>query len=154
MPRIRPLLLAAASPAAPFTAQGQQQYELGGEAEIYNLVGSVRIEAGSGSAVQVEVTTGGADANKLKIEVDGAVLRVIYPGDRIRYARMEHAGSTTLHVNEDGMFDGRQWRRGRRVRIARDDGDLEAWADLRISPSRWVARSTSTWPWGGLPPRT
>ncbi len=44
---------------------------------------------------------------------------------------MEH-GSTTLHVDEDGTFDGYH-HGGRRVRVSRDEGDLEAWADLRIA---------------------
>ena len=49
MRRIRPLLLALAIPAAPLAAQSPQQYELQGTAiEVYNLVGSALIEAGSG----------------------------------------------------------------------------------------------------------
>ncbi len=135
MRRIRPLLLAALLPAAaaPLAAQSPQRYDLGGaEVEIYNLVGSARLEAGSGNTVQVEVTTGGADAGKLKVETEGGTLRVRFPGDRIRYSRMEHGGSTTIRVDEDGTFDG-QHHGGRRVRISRDEGDLEAWADLRIT---------------------
>jgi lia operon protein LiaG len=129
----RILLLAGVLPAAPLGAQSPQRYELQGSAvEIYNLVGSALIEAGTGSGVQVEVTRGGADAGRLKVDTDGGTLRVIFPGDRIRYSRMEHGGSTTLRVDEDGTF-GNPQRGGRRVRISRDEGDLDAWADLRIA---------------------
>ena len=134
MRRVRPLLLAAVIPAAPLAAQSPQRYELQATAvEVYNLVGSALIEAGTGNAVQVEVTAGGADAGKLKVDMDGGTLRVIFPGDRIRYSRMEYEGSTTLHVDEDGTFDGHHHGSGRRVKISRDHGDLEAWADLRIA---------------------
>ncbi len=135
MRRIRPLLLATLLPAAaaPLAAQSPQRYELqGAQVEIYNLVGSARVEAGSGNTVQVEVTTGGADAGKLKVEAEGGILRVRFPGNRIRYSRMEHGGSTTIRVDEDGTFDGLH-HGGRRVRISREEGDLEAWADLRIT---------------------
>ncbi|MGH7630710.1 MAG: DUF4097 family beta strand repeat-containing protein [Gemmatimonadales bacterium] len=83
--------------------------------------------------MRVEVMTGGADAGQLKVEADDGTRRVGFPGDRIRYPPMEHGGSTTLHVDEDGTFDGDHRGTGRRVRISRDQGDFEAWADLRIS---------------------
>jgi lia operon protein LiaG len=127
------LLLLAVVPAVPLAAQSPQRFELtGSEAEVYNLVGGVRVESGTGTAVQVEVTTAGADAGKLQVDASGSTLRVRFPGDRIRYPRMDHSGSTTLHVDEDGTFDGHRHGGGRRVRISRDEGDLEAWADLRI----------------------
>jgi DUF4097 and DUF4098 domain-containing protein YvlB len=134
MPRIRPLLLAITIPAAPLAAQATQKYQLRGSAiEVYNLVGSARIEAASGGNAEVEVTRGGADAAKLKVETDAGSLRVIFPADRVRYSHMDHGGSTTLRVAEDGTFDDHHGRGGRRVKIARDDGDFEAWADLRIA---------------------
>jgi DUF4097 and DUF4098 domain-containing protein YvlB len=132
--RVHPVLLAAVLPAVPLAAQSPQRYELRGSAvEIYNLVGSARIEAGTGSGVEVEITTGGADAARLTVDTGGSTLRVIFPADRIRYSRMDHEGSTTLRVGDDGVFGGDHHRGGRRVKIARDEGDLEAWADLRIA---------------------
>ncbi|HET8622876.1 MAG TPA: DUF4097 family beta strand repeat-containing protein [Gemmatimonadales bacterium] len=131
----RPLLFAAALIAgtAPLSAQTSQRYELtGSEVVVYNLAGSIRIEAGSGNAVQVEVTTGGADAAKPKVAADEGVLRVSYPSTRIRYSKMEHSGSTTIRVDDDGTFGGDEHDGSRRVRISRDEGDLEAWADLRV----------------------
>ena len=83
--------------------------------------------------MQVEVTPGGADAGKLKVDTDGGTLRVHLPGRPIRYSQMEHGGSTTLQVDEDGTFDEHHHGSGRRVKISRDHGDFEAWADLRIA---------------------
>jgi hypothetical protein len=134
MPRIRSLLVAIAIPAVPLAAQGPQKDVLRGSAiEVYNLVGSAHIEAGTGGNAEVEITRGGADADKLSVESEAGTLRVIFPADRIRYSHMDHGGSTTLRVAEDGTFDGDHGRGGRRVKIARDDGDFEAWADLRIT---------------------
>jgi hypothetical protein len=131
----RPLLLAAAAlaGAATLAAQTPQRYELSASAvEVYNLAGGARIEPGTGSSVQVEVSTGGTDAAKLKVEADQDILRVVYPGTRIRYTKMDHDGSTTVRVDDDGIFGGEHHGGGRRIRIARDEGDIEAWADLRI----------------------
>jgi hypothetical protein len=134
MPRIALPLLAALFPLGHVAAQAPERYELkGATAQVYNLVGSARIEAGSGGTVEIEVTRGGPDADKLKVNLDDDGLRVVFPGDRIRYSRMQNGGSTSLRVDEDGTFGGDHHGGGRRVRIARDDGDLEAWADLRIA---------------------
>ena len=131
--RCLPALLLTLAAPLPLAAQAPERYELTGAAvEIHNLAGNVRIEAGGGSAVAVEVTRGGADAAKLSVESKAGVMRVLYPSDRIRYSRMDHDGSTTLRIDDDGTFDG-EGRGARRVRISRDDGDLEAWADLRIA---------------------
>ena len=130
----RPLLVAAALLApATLHAQTPQRFDLpGNEVAVYNLAGGIRIEAGGGNAVAVEVTTGGADAARLKVSAADALLRVVYPGTRIRYSRMDHDGSTTIRVDDDGMFGGHDHHGGRRVRISRDEGDVEAWADMRI----------------------
>jgi lia operon protein LiaG len=123
--------------AAPLAAQNASRHTLRGpEVALYNLAGTVQIEAGSGDAVVVEVTRGGADLAKLRIgegELDGrATLRVIYPGDRVRYPSMGD-GSTELRVREDGTFgDHDHDHGGRRVRIS-NQGGLEAWADLRVA---------------------
>ena len=132
MRRPNALLLGITLPVH-LAAQTTQRYELTGQtASVFNLAGTVQIEAGGGGGVQVEVARGGADAGKLEIDADGGILRVRYPGDRIRYSKMDHDGSTSLRVDEDGSF-GDHHRGGRRVRVSRDEGDLEAWADLRIA---------------------
>jgi DUF4097 and DUF4098 domain-containing protein YvlB len=120
------------------SAQGER-YQLAGErVAVYNLAGRVTVAAGSGSAVIVEVTRGGADAGELTVErgeLGGTdALRVIYPGDRIVYPS-EGYGRTELRVREDGTFgDGGDWPRdrGRRVVVARSGEGLEAYADLTI----------------------
>jgi lia operon protein LiaG len=122
-------------------AQATERRTVGGPAvAIYNLAGRVRIDGGGASDVVVEVTRGGADAGRLRIETgprgDWQTLRVIYPSDRIVYPRLGGWGSrTTLRVDDQGFFDeSDDWRgRGReRVEIRGSGSGLEAWADLRI----------------------
>ncbi|HEU4589154.1 MAG TPA: DUF4097 family beta strand repeat-containing protein [Gemmatimonadales bacterium] len=133
------LLAAVTAAAVPslLTAQAQGSYTLSGDnVAVYNLVGTLQVERGTGDAVTVQVTPGGADAGRLKLE-QGTVrgrnaLRVVYPGDRIRYAGMGHGSRTTLQVQGDGTF-GDDVRGGRRVTISGGAGGAEAWADLRVA---------------------
>ena len=126
---------------APAAAQGAERYELSGsEVAIYNLVGQVTVERGSGSAVVVELMRGGQDAGALEVEtgpLGGAeTLRVIYPDDRIIYPDLNRGSRTELRVREDGTFgdsDRRGWGRGDRISIRGSGSGLEAYADLRIS---------------------
>jgi lia operon protein LiaG len=122
-------------------AQATERRAVGGSAvAIYNLAGQVRVEGGGGSDVVVEVTRGGAQAARLRIETgprgEWQTLRVIYPSDRVVYPRLGGWGSrTTLQVDDQGYFDDSDgWRRGGRDRVEiRGSGPgLEAWADLRI----------------------
>ncbi len=120
-----------------------QRYELSGrEVAVYNLAGRVEVEAGSGSAVVVEIARGGADANQLAIEtgeLDGRqTLRVIYPDDRIVYPELGRGSRTEIRVREDGTFSDSDWdsgwrSRGDRVRISGSGSGLEAYADVTIS---------------------
>ncbi len=132
---------------APLAAQTVSRHSLrGSDVALYDLAGAVQIEAGTGDAVAVEVTRGGADAAQLKVaegDLGGrATLRVIYPGDRIRYPGMGD-GTTDIRVRDDGTFGGNgghhdhededsDWS-GRRVRISSGGSGVEAWADLRVS---------------------
>lgn len=116
--------------------QQDTQYELTGrEIAVFNLAGEVTVEAGSGSAVVVNVTRGGSDADQLRIERgpidDWTTLRVIYPGDRVRY-RGKDGGSTDLRVRDDGTFGGDWEDRGRRVHVGDYRGGLDAHANMRI----------------------
>jgi lia operon protein LiaG len=124
-------------------AQQAERYTItGDEVAIYNLAGEVRIEPGSGPGVTAEVTRGGADAAKLKVaqsEVNGRrSLRIIYPSDKIQYARLSDGSSTQLRVRDDGTFsdhdnnDERGREEGRQVTIASRGGGLAAHADLRV----------------------
>ena len=112
----------------------------GPEVAIYNLVGVLRVEGGSGDRVSVEVTRGGRDAARLTIE-NGSVrgrptLRVRYPEDRIVYPRLGYNSRSSFSVGDDGTFGDEQrddWRRGRRVEVRSSGDGMEAYADIRVS---------------------
>ena len=141
----RPLLLmaaAAALAAAPAAAQNSQHVLKGDSVAVYNLVGELRVEPGSGRDVVVDVRRGGRDAGRLEIQsgpVRGrATLRIVYPGDVI--VMPARGWNTTLRVRDDGTFGDegerrRGWGRdGHEVRITgRARNGLEASADLTVS---------------------
>jgi len=134
-------------PAAAQTSQ--TRYVLKGDSvAVYNLVGELRVEAGSGSDVVVELTRGGADAAKLDIQSGPLrgreTLRIIYPDDVISMPQWGRGWNTTLRVRDDGTFGEEHgkhersgwFREGHEVRITgrgRAGGGLEAFADLRVS---------------------
>lgn len=124
------------------TAQQAERHTVGGDSiAIYNLVGSVTVEPGTGEAT-VLVTRSGPAAGRLDIqqgEIEGhSTLRVVYPADRVLYRGMGKGSSTELRVRRDGTFgdgdlhDHDQAEDGRRVRISGAGDGLEAHADLRI----------------------
>ena len=127
-----------AFPAA-VAAQGVERFELAGDrVAVFNLAGSAVVEAGTSSAVVVEVRRQGGDAGRLDIQQgrigDDQTLRVVYPNGRIVFRSDDWNGRTELRVRDDGTFGG--WGdRGdgsRRVTIASDGDGLDAHADLRI----------------------
>jgi len=115
--------------------QGEQYQLTGDRVAVYNLAGEVTIEAGSGSAVVVQLTRQGSDADQIRIEhgpIEGQnTLRVVFPGDRVHYSG-RNGGSTEVRVRDDGTFGGDSRDRGRRVRISSEDDGLDARADLRV----------------------
>jgi hypothetical protein len=141
------LLLAVAFVTVPAAAQSSRHVLKGESVAIYNLVGELRVEPGSGSDVVVEVERGGADAAKLEIQSGPLrgreTLRIIYPDDVIVMPEWGRGWNTTLRVRDDGTFgdDGevsghrRGWMRdGHEVRITgRSRNGLEAFADLRVT---------------------
>lgn len=136
------LLLAAASA----DAQTTERLTLQGDAvAIYNLAGTVTIEAGTGSNVVVEVTRAGRDADELRLDrmdVSGRNALVIrYPDDDVIYP--EGRGNTSFSVNSDGTFFRGEGGSGfsaligmitgdGRVNIRRSGRGTEAHANLRI----------------------
>jgi lia operon protein LiaG len=129
--------------AASLAAQATERRAVPGtDVAIYNLAGVVRVEAGSGADVVVEITRGGADAAQLRLETGEIrgqqTLRVIYPADDITYGDPGRwgDGETTLDVRDDGTFNDQHdrhfFRSGRRVRISGRGRGLDAHADLRI----------------------
>ncbi len=132
-PRLVPAAVAACALLLSAPAAAQQRYSLSGrEVVLYNVAGELRVERGSGPDVEVEVTAGGRDAGRLSVAVDDIdgrrTLRVIYPDDEVSYEGSGWGGNTTIRVRDDGTFG----REGRRVRIHRRGGGLEAHADLRV----------------------
>jgi lia operon protein LiaG len=124
------------------SAQQPERYPVSGsDVSIYNLVGEVRVEPGSGADVVAELTRGGADAGKLKVlrsEIDGSeALQVVYPADRIQYSKLSPGSSTQLRVRDNGTFGGdRDYEdkpRGKQITISSQGGGLDGYADLRIT---------------------
>ncbi|MGH7555194.1 MAG: DUF4097 family beta strand repeat-containing protein [Longimicrobiales bacterium] len=140
---------ALASAAAP--AQTPEQFTLTGDAALFNVAGSVRIERGTSGDVVVELTRGGSDASRLTIETGSLegwqTLRVIYPDDNIVYPRMSGRSRTQFEIADNGTF-GSSWsdtddvslRRllrmafGERntVTVRGSGTGLEAYADVRV----------------------
>jgi lia operon protein LiaG len=110
----------------------------GREVAIYNLVGKLRVEGGTGDRVIVEVTRGGRDGARLKLETGDVrgrmALRVQYPDDRIYYPDMGWSGRTSFTVNDDGTFsDNGYGRERRRIEVSSRGDGLDAHADLRVT---------------------
>jgi hypothetical protein len=123
-------------------AQTAQRYTLPGtDVAIWNLVGSIVVERGTGSDVLVEVTRRGPDASRLAVET-GRVrgqqsLRVIYPTDRVVFPERRRSGwygesRTTVYVAADGTFGDYVHGRGERIEIRSSGAGLEASADVRV----------------------
>lgn len=136
--RVAALALAACAGAAAGRAEAQEVRSLGSRvASVYNLAGSVSVVRGDGRSVVVEVTRGGADADRLRIETGSvggrASLRVVFPSDRVVYR--EAGGRTSLRVARDGTFFGRS-RGGRDVLVSNRGRGLEAHADVVVRVPR------------------
>jgi lia operon protein LiaG len=129
-------LVAQGTPAA----STEQRSIKGAQVAIYNLVGRLKAVPGTGEAVVVEITRGGADASKLKIESGSLrgreTLRIVYPADRIVYPEMRYRSRTSVNVRPDGTFsdggDWNEWRDRDRVDIRGSGDGLEAYADLTV----------------------
>ena len=139
----RALALAAlfASVTSPVAAQQPERFTLrGGRVAVYNLAGVMRLEAGGGSDVAVEVTRRGPDAQRLQLRTgtaDGAqTLSVIYPDDRIVYPDIGRGSRTQLRVRDDGTFGGGSGLGSHRVTIAGSGDGLEASADIVVRVPR------------------
>lgn len=118
-------------------AHAQERHTLRDErVAVYNLVGEMRVEAGSGREVVVEVTRGGSDARELRVERgrvgDAEAVRVVYPEGRIVYPAMGGRSRTQLTVRRDGTFGGGWSVGGTRMTIADSGSGTEAWADVRV----------------------
>jgi hypothetical protein len=118
----------------------------GPEVAVYNLVGTLKVEGGTGDKVQVEVTRAGRDAQRLTVltgDVRGRpAIRVRYPDDRIVYPELQYNGRSRFSVSDDGTFgddDRHGWGRGRQVEVRTSGDGLEAHADIRVTVPRGKA---------------
>jgi hypothetical protein len=149
--------LASAAAAQPIAAQ-ERFSSSAADVAVYNVVGQVRVEPGSGASVVVEVTRVGPDGARLRVE-NGMVrghnaIRVIYPEDHIIYRvpGMGRFSRTDFRVRDDGTFDDERlfsqraeaepgavrsamhfaFGEGHKVTISGGGSGLDAHADLRV----------------------
>jgi DUF4097 and DUF4098 domain-containing protein YvlB len=134
-------LLTVATLSLPAALHAQRHELTGNRVAIYNLVGTMRIEAGTGSSTTVEVTRNGRDAASLDVRTFStngvSTLVVRYPGDDIVAENMERGTNTTIGVNDNGTFNGGRATRRVRVTTGRGDRDaIHAQADIivRLAP--------------------
>src|SRR5687768_4213416 len=123
----------------------------GDKVAIYNVAGEIRVEAGTGGNVVIEITRGGADSDRLRVERqnDDGWNQVIvkYPSDRIVYRRLGRFSRSDFSVRDDGTFGMRNLNPDRgaerikkadgnvggdRIRVAGSGNGLEAYADIRV----------------------
>lgn len=134
------LLLASLLAGMATPAPAADRYTVrGASVAIYDLVGRIDAEAGTGTDIVVEVTRAGADAAQLRVEqgeIGGwQTLRVVFPGNRVSYRGDEFWG-TDIRVGDDGRFSdgslvGDEGGR-HKVQISGRSGGLEARADVRV----------------------
>lgn len=133
-----------AFPAPVAAQQAPERYTIAADqAAIFDLVGEVTVEAGTGRDLVIEVRRGGRDAARLTIQrgtlpqmPDFETLRVAFPGEDIVYPALRRGSRSTISWREDGTFGGdarrRRGRDWRTVEVSGTGAGLEAWADLRI----------------------
>jgi hypothetical protein len=150
---IKTLLPAAAILLVATPVFAQERFSVpGNQIAIYNVAGEIRVEAGSGDNVVVEVTRHGNDSGRLDIERgtdDGWQMLVVrYPENRIVYRPLGRFSRSEFGVREDGTFGMRNmnpdWGEdrikkdpgsvggGRRTRVSGSGSGLDAYADLRV----------------------
>jgi DUF4097 and DUF4098 domain-containing protein YvlB len=122
---------------SPARASAAERYSVPGDRiAIYDLAGAIEVASGSGPVIVVELTRGGRDAGKLRVEtgpIGGrSTLRVIYPDAHVVYPR-GHWGGSRIRVRSDGTFGGKDLGWGsRQVTVSSGGFGMQAWADLRI----------------------
>lgn len=132
------LALVALTAASVANAQPERRTLSGTSVSIYDLVGAVTVEPGTGSEVVVEATLRGADASRLKIDVasegGGQSFRVIFPDDDIVYPELGRWSRSEFSLGRDGRWNGARdsWFSRGRIRVSGGGRGTEAWADLRV----------------------
>jgi hypothetical protein len=132
------VLTATAFPGERLDAQTERRTLSGPTVSIYNLVGAVVVEPGTGSEVEVEATLRGADAGRLRLDVTsegrGQSFRVIFPDDDIVYPELGRWSRSEFSLGRDGRWDRNRdsWFSRNRIRVSGGGRGTEAWADLRV----------------------
>lgn len=112
----------------------------GGQVEVSNLAGAVRVVTGAGTRTEVIVTRGGRDAERLKLlqdEVAGTSrLRIGIDGRSLVYPGRGRCNRTTLNVDADGCLSSGKGPRWRRLTIAGSGSGPQAWADVEVRVPR------------------
>ncbi len=106
---------------------------------IYDLAGQVTVEPAPAGDVVVEVTRGGSDGARLRIEKgplgSWQTLRVVFPAHRVLYGEARSWG-TSIDVTEDGRFDDQRLigldAPRHKVTVSGRGSGLAAHADLRV----------------------
>lgn len=125
-----------------------RRFTIAGESlSIVNLVGEIRIEAGTGSDFEIDVAVRGRDAGPDVIRFDqangsDAHLYIQYPLKKEKtfiYAGMGHGSNSSFGAprgtawDESATGDGSIFHRGnRQVRIRSNGHGLEVWADVTV----------------------
>ena len=111
----------------------------GDDITIWNPAGQVRIEAGTGPDVQVDVTLAGPEAGDVTVSDEPVrgkpALRVLYPGSTIIYPELGRWSNTNTSIRKDGTWGGSKDDFGftwRRISVKGGGRGTEAWADLVV----------------------
>ena len=141
-------------PALPSPGLAARTYALSGDdVAIWNPAGQVRLEAATGSSVEVVVSLQGRDANEVRVSdepLDGRpTLRVLYPWSRpIVYPPMGRWSNSGTTIRKDGTWGGSSsglgFLLGNRATVRGGGSGTEAWADLviRVPKGRKVSVHT------------
>jgi hypothetical protein len=139
---------AVALSAASFALAGEFTETLNVDADelsVVNLIGEMRVVPGSGDAYEIVVNVRGddADRDRIRIEQDGDVVRIVFPVDKERdyvYPPMGRGKTQIRFSDEEG--DGSFWSKvlgalgAERVTVRAKGKGLEVWADVEIRAPR------------------
>ena len=136
----------ALAPALSSPAHAARTYTLtGDDVAIWDPAGEVRIEAATGSAVEVEVSLMGHDAGQVTVSDQALAgrptLRVLYPGRTIIYPPMGVWSNSNTTIRDDGTWGGHNSWGGHRLTVKGSGSGTEAWADIvvRVPKGRKVS---------------
>jgi hypothetical protein len=121
-------------------AQSAERRTVTGDAAVYNVAGTIRVVAGTGREVVVDVVRRGRDAGRLRIE-QGEIrgrqtVRVVYPNDDIVYPGLGGRTRVQTRIRADGTFhggDGGGFFSRDQITVRGSGSGVEAWADVTVA---------------------